>query len=207
MEKKKYINKTFSIKLSDKKYFDLFIGKRITKKQLQGIEGTIPIYSANVFKPIGFHHTYVILNILILIMCFGIDGNFEFNYIKKNIPFLTTDHCGTIRILDERILVEYLLIELEKCKHIYGFDRELRSSLKNMKNIEISLPLLDNGDIDLNTQMSIIEEQFNIIKELKNKIKDYREQIKNLKIEMNNDIKYKQNIKLSQIIDFFTKNK
>ena len=137
-------------------------------------------------------------------MLWGIDGNFEFNYIKKNIPFLTTDHCGTIRILDERILVEYLLIELERCKHIYGFDRELRSSLKNMKNIEISLPLLDNGDIDLNTQMSIIE-QFNIIKELKNKIKDYREQIKNLKVEMNNDIKYKQNIKLSQIIDFSQK--
>ena len=203
-EKKKYINKTFSIKLSDKKYFDLFIGKRITKKQLQGIEGTIPIYSANVFKPIGFHHTSNIKHFDFDNVLWGIDGNFEFNYIKKNIPFLTTDHCGTIRILDERILVEYLLIELERCKHIYGFDRELRSSLKNMKNIEISLPLLDNGDIDLNTQMSIIE-QFNIIKELKNKIKDYREQIKNLKIEMNNDIKYKQNIKLSQIIDFSQK--
>ena len=122
-EKKKYINKTFSIKLSDKKYFDLFIGKRITKKQLQGIEGTIPIYSANVFKPIGFHHTSNIKHFDFDNVLWGIDGNFEFNYIKKNIPFLTTDHCGTIRILDERILVEYLLIELERCKHIYGFDR------------------------------------------------------------------------------------
>lgn len=38
-EEKKYINKTFSIKLSDKKYFDLFIGKKNNKKAITRYRG------------------------------------------------------------------------------------------------------------------------------------------------------------------------
>jgi type I restriction enzyme M protein len=203
-EKKNSIKKTIKIKLSNKKYFDLFIGKRITKKQLQNIKGDIPIYSANVYKPIGFHHTSNIQSFDFNNVLWGIDGNFEFNFIKKNTPFATTDHCGTIKILNENIFAEYLMIELERCKHTYGFDRELRSSLKNMQEVEIFIPILDNGKIDTQTQTTIIE-QFNVIKEIKEKITDYKAQIKNLKVEINNEIENKKQVTLKQIIDFSQK--
>jgi type I restriction enzyme M protein len=199
-EKKNFINNAIQVKLSDTKYFDLFIGKRITKKQLQNIQGNIPIYSANVFSPIGHHHTSNIKDLKFNNVIWGIDGNFEFNTIKKNVPFVTTDHCGTIRILSNDILAEYLMIELDKCKHIYGFDRELRSSLKNMKNIEISLPILENGDFDVETQISIIS-QYNVAQDLKAKIVEYKQKIHDIKVEIDTQDYLTKEIKMSEILD------
>ena len=120
------------ISLNNKKYFELFIGKRILKRDLLNMNGNIPIYSANVFKSIGNHTHSNIDNFNYNCVVWGIDGDFEFNYINKDNPFRTTDHCGTIRIKDDNILSEYLMIQLENAKYKYGFDRELRSSLKNM---------------------------------------------------------------------------
>ncbi len=92
------------ISLKDKEYFELFIGKRVLKRQIFRSKGKIPVYSANVFKPFGylekgniedFSHDYVL---------WGIDGNFEFNIIKKGIKFATTDHCGAIKVLHKGAL-------------------------------------------------------------------------------------------------------
>ena len=36
----------------------------------------------------------------------------------------------------------YLMAELDSIEHIYGFDRELRASLKNMKKVKVFIPSL-----------------------------------------------------------------
>jgi type I restriction-modification system DNA methylase subunit len=199
-EKKKLITNAINVKLSNSKFFDLFIGKRITKKELQGISGDIPIYSANVFLPMGYHYKSNIEDFDFDSVIWGIDGNFEFNTIKKHTPFVTTDHCGTIRIRNNNLLAEYLMIELERIKHIYGFDRGLRSSLKNMKNIDVSIPVLENGDFDLETQKSIIE-RYNVVKELKNNILKYRQIIQDVKVEIKNDFQLSNTIKVHEVLD------
>ncbi len=198
-EKKKLKNSFKEIFLSDKKYFDLFIGKRLVKKDLVKISGNIPIYSANVFNPVGYHFKSNIENFENDFVIWGIDGDFEFNFIKKNTPFMTTDHCGVIRILTDNILPEYLMLQLSKVKHKYGFDRGLRSSLKNMKDVVVQIPIDSNGDFDLDFQKNILD-KYQIIKEVKQKVEEYKKQIKDLMVEIKiND----QKTKLIKIDDLF----
>ncbi len=200
-EKKNSLNKVKNISLSNKKYFELFIGKRVTRKELQGIDDAfIPIYSANVFKPMGYHNSSNIKDFNFNKVIWGIDGNFEFNTIEHGTPFRTTDHCGTIKILNNRILPKYLMSELESKKHAYGFDRELRASLKNMKNIEIALPILDDGSFDIEYQEDRIK-KFNVVSDLKNEILKYKQKIKAISVTINYDFETKKEIKISEILD------
>jgi type I restriction enzyme M protein len=185
-EKKNLISRKTTTTLGAKKLFELFIGKRITKTELINIQGNIPIYSANVFKPVGYHHTSNIKNFNNDFVIWGIDGDFEFNVVKKNIPFVSTDHCGTVRILDASISADYLKIELEKNKHLYGYDRGLRASLANMRLFEVQIPVLENGDFDFAYQQGIVE-KYNVVSELKEKVAKYEERLKNLTVLIENE--------------------
>lgn len=141
--------------LSDKDIFDLFIGPRKLKKDYVETKGNIPVYSANVFEPFvyaedsnieDFHYNYVI---------WGIDGNFKFNYMLKGKNFATTDHCGAIKILNDKINPLFVAYTLEQNKHLYGFDRGLRASLTNMKKVSIRVPVDRNGEFDYKIQEEI----------------------------------------------------
>ncbi|MCE2695899.1 MAG: N-6 DNA methylase [Nostocales cyanobacterium LE14-WE4] len=171
------------VSLSNTTYFDLKLGKRILKKDLIKIQnGTIPIYSANVKDPIGFHTESNIDNFDNNFVLWGIDGNFGFNSIPKNTPFVSTDHCGTIRILNEFILPEYLMIQLENVKHKYGFDRGLRASINNMKDIVIKLPFHEDGIPNIEKQKEVVK-KYEYIKDLKDKIATYKEQLFGINID------------------------
>ncbi len=182
-EKKKTISNYKDIRLTDERYFKLFIGKRLLKKDLIHIKGNIPIYSANVKTPISFHTESNIGDFSNNFVIWGIDGSFEYNFIPKNTPFVTTDHCGTIRILNDDIYPEYLMVQLERGKHKYGFDRGLRSSLKNMQDVTIEIPFDVNGYIDTEKQKEIIE-KYECTSALRNKINNYKQQIEHLNIEI-----------------------
>ncbi|NER17532.1 N-6 DNA methylase [Spongiivirga citrea] len=185
---KKLIKKIF---LSDKKLFELFIGKRLLKRDLVKIEGEIPIFSANVFKPISFHNKSNISDFNNDFVLWGIDGDFEFNFIKKGEKFVTTDHCGAIRIKDSNILPEYLISQLYSVKHKYGFDRALRASLKNMKSIEIEIPIDENGEWDVNTQQSVVD-KFTLIKELRKDILVHEEKLAKINVTLDSDSTLKE---------------
>jgi type I restriction enzyme M protein len=182
-EKKKNVFEYKSISLSNKQYFNLFIGKRIVKKDIINITGNIPIYSANVKTPIAYHHTSNITNFSNNFVLWGIDGDFEFNFMPKNMPFVSTDHCGAIRILNDDILPTYLMIQLDSVKNQYGFDRGLRSSIKNMQQVKVDIPFDENGIIDIEKQQEIIEKYLSV-QELKDKVQEYYKKIKDLSIEM-----------------------
>lgn len=185
-EKKKFVNKYLQVSLADTSYFSLFIGKRLVKKDLIKVHGKIPIYSANVNVPIGYHNTSNITDFKNNFVLWGIDGDFDFNFIPKETPFVTTDHCGTIRILSDKILPEYLMLLLEYKKHEYGFDRGLRASLKNMQQVVIEIPLNEQGKIDLGKQKEVIEKYQNIY-ELKEKIDFFRKKLLDTTIRLENE--------------------
>lgn len=143
------------ISLSDQRYFSLFIGKRVLKKELHGLEGEdykIPLYSANPFKPFGYVKKSNIVNFGNDFVLWGIDGNFEFNIIRKGNFFATTDHCGAIKIKNNFILPEYLVAALISVKNEYGFDRSLRASLQNIARIQIKIPIIkiETGETTFN---------------------------------------------------------
>lgn len=170
------------ISLSNKKYFDLFIGKRILKRDLVKISnGTIPAYSANVYEPFGLIKESNISDFNNNFVLWGIDGTFDFNVIEKNNQFATTDHCGCIRIKTDSILPYYLVSVLEQTSHEYGFDRGLRASLTNMKKVKVKIPIDENGDFDINAQEEITKKYLSI-QEIKSMINEKFLEIQNAKI-------------------------
>ena len=199
-EKKKLENNCKEISLADKNYFNLFIGKRLVKKDLIKMKGDIPIYSANVFDPVGYCTESNIDNFSNNFVIWGIDGDFEFNFIEKNNKFATTDHCGSIRIFDDEVLPEFLMLQLSKVKHKYGFDRGLRSSLKNMAQIFVQMPKDLNGRIDIQYQKDVLE-KYQVIKETKQKVEEYKKKINELNVEIKDTNKNNITVKIKNIFE------
>jgi hypothetical protein len=168
--------KSKTASLADENLFELFVGNRLLKRNHFNVTGEISAYSTNVFDPFlhvketninDFNAPYVI---------WGIDGKFEFNVIEPGIKFATTDHCGAIKIKTDKINPHFLAYKLGQIKHLYGFDRGLRASLRNMKKIEISIPVDDNNDFDLNVQR-VIAKNFILLNSFKKNLKEINDRL------------------------------
>ncbi len=184
VSEKKILIRTFKeVLLTDTDYFELGIGKRVVKKDIVNLKGSIPIYSANVKDPVGYHTKSNITDFSNNFVLWGIDGDFEFNAIAKSTPFVSTDHCGTIRIKNDNILPDYLMIQLKKVKHKYGFDRGLRASLKNMQAISIEIPFDENDKIDIEKQKEIIS-KYEYILEVRKDVSSYKQKLKELNVSV-----------------------
>lgn len=168
------------INLGDETYFKLTIGKRILRKDLfdnrNNTKAQIPLFSANVFKPFGYLEKSNIKNFANPYIIWGIDGNFELAYKSAGEIFATTDHCGTIEILDRNIDPEYLLYQLNLKKFAYGFDRGLRANMENVRSIVIDIPTTENAGFDIKTQQMLLAYNMHIIK-LQNQIKTLNEKL------------------------------
>lgn len=151
-KKKILIQHSIEVSLSDKSLFELSIGKRVLRKDYQVVRGAIPVYSANVFNPFVYSDVSNISDFQSPYVIWGIDGVFEFNVVGMGKPFATTDHCGSIRVVDPNIDPFFLAYMLSEISHIYGFDRGLRASLTNMKKVKINIPTTSNGAFDIEYQ-------------------------------------------------------
>ena len=158
------------VSLSNQFLFELSIGKRVLRKDFQKPRGEIPVYSANVFTPFVYSDNSNIKDYQAPYVIWGIDGIFEFNVVGMGEPFATTDHCGAIKILNPNIDPFFLSYMLRETSHKYGFDRGLRASLTNMKNVKISIPITDTGDFDIEYQR-FIAKQLEAVGQVKREIK------------------------------------
>lgn len=145
------------VSLSDEALFTLSLGKRLLKKDFITAKGDIPVYSANVFEPFVYTDKSNITDFSKAYVLWGIDGEFSFNVMERGTIFASTDHCGTIKILDDQIDPYYLAYIMEETRHKYGFDRGLRASLTNMKAFNIDIPIKPDGSFDLDAQKSLAE--------------------------------------------------
>ncbi len=171
------------ISLKDPAYFKLFIGKRVLKSEVFKSRGDIPLFSANVFRPFGAVSKTNIADFNCDYILWGIDGNFEFNLIKKGDRFATTDHCGAIKILDKSILSEYLLNELINQVRILGYDRTLRSSLSNMEKISIKIPVDNEENFDIAEQEKLINKFF-VVSEIKEQLRSELESLPKITLDL-----------------------
>ena len=142
--------------LGDEDDFHTSIGKRVLKRELAH-NGVVPVYSANVFSPMGFLDSTRIEDFENPSILWGIDGNFDFNVIPAGDVFEITDHCGALRILNPDIVPEYVLYALHKHRREEDYTRSFRASLANMRRIEIDIPVNDEGDFDVDRQREIAE--------------------------------------------------
>ena len=130
-----------SLRLSDDDIFDISIGKRVIIKDIENNTKGIPVYSANVFEPIGLIDKYLITDFSKSSLIWGIDGDWMVNYIEKDKEFYPTDHCGVLRIKKENIVhLRYLKYLLEKKGKEVNFSRNYRASINRIKGIKINIP-------------------------------------------------------------------
>ena len=147
--------KTVTVTLGDTDHFRTFLGKRVLKNAVDLDGATVPVYSANVFEPMGLIQKSNIMAFAHPAILWGIDGNFEFNVVQADTVFATTDHCGTIQIMNGSIVQEYLLSALHALREEENFDRSFRASLSNIRRLAIPVPVTDDGAFDDKAQREI----------------------------------------------------
>ena len=145
------------VELGDESLFKLSIGDRVLKDNASNDTSLVPVYSANVFKPMGYLPTSNIDKFDRPSILWGIDGNFEFSLVPANDRFRTTDHCGLLRVRVDDILPEYLMFALDQQRRQESFDRSFRASLTNMRMFRVKIPVDEDGGFDVESQTGIAE--------------------------------------------------
>lgn len=163
--------------LSNSSNFQINIGKRVLSTEITK-NGEIPVISANVNEVFGYKNETLpnISNFDLPSVLWGIDGDWNVGYIKENNKFYPTDHCGVIRVLNDKLLAKYVMYALEYEGMQSRFSRSNRASSQRIKDLIIQAPELDE-------QIKIVNE----IDKFDNRIKELKKCIK----ELNDNINYK----------------
>jgi hypothetical protein len=133
-----------TVSLSEGNLFALSIGQRVLVAE--HVKDGVPAYSANALVPFGNVRTSNHTDFSAPSILWGIDGNFDWNFIPADDVFATTDHCGRLQILDGSLDPEYVYWFLVATRDRYGFDRVYRASLDNMKaEVTVTVPLDRSG--------------------------------------------------------------
>lgn len=133
-----------TVRLDRTDLFNLGIGKRVLKKQI--LESGIPIYSANVYEPFGCIDDLFFEDCSVGTVIWGIDGDWDVNYIPPNTQFFPTDHCGTLRVITETINERYLAFALKAEGKRQRFTRSNRASTDRVKALRLTLPSKEKQD-------------------------------------------------------------
>lgn len=97
----------------------------------------------------------------------SIDSDFDCKGVAPGEIYSITDHCGQIEILDDNIEPRFLAMEIKRVGLENGFNREYRPSLKVMSDLQIELPILEDGtfDYELMRQWADYDEEVEKIRE------------------------------------------
>ena len=160
-------------RLNDKSVFDLSIGDRVLSDEVVP-NGSIPIYSSNVFEEFGRIDKQNITDFSVPSIIWGIDGDWMVNVIPENQPFYPTDHCGVLRVKNEDIVPKYLALALQVEGEFERFSRSNRPSIKRIANLIIQIPSLEEQQCIVDKIDAIdakIEKEKAIISEQTDKVK------------------------------------
>ena len=173
-------------RLSDKDIFELSIGKRVLSDEIVE-NGSIPIYSANVFEEFGRIDKQNITDFSVPSILWGIDGDWMVNIIPANKPFYPTDHCGVLRIKTDDIIPKYMALALQVEGEFERFSRSNRASTQRIANLVIQIP-------SVAAQQKVVDEIEVIDKKISDEqaiIREQSEMVKSKFVEMFGNKKYK----------------
>ena len=159
------MNKIYKLSLVDKNNFEISIGRRVLNSALVS-DGTIPVFSANVFEPFGYIDKLLIEDFSKDSVLWGIDGDWMVNFYPKDKQFYPTDHCGVLRVLTDKVHPRYMarLLEIEGEK--MKFSRSYRASIDRVEGITVNVPSIEKQNV-------VIEK----VLELENKIKELEQSL------------------------------
>lgn len=125
--------------LSDKTSFSVSIGRRVLNSELIA-DGTVPVFSANVFEPFGYVDKLLIKDFSVDSILWGIDGDWMVNFYPKGNRFYPTDHCGVLRVLTDKVHPRHMarILEIEGKK--MNFSRSYRASIDRVEGISFTVP-------------------------------------------------------------------
>lgn len=149
------------VRISDSDHFEISIGKRVLKNEINNDGVGIPVYSANVFESFGYINKELISDFAIPSVLWGIDGDWMVNYMPEESPFYPTDHCGVLRVKSDKIEPKYLAWILKKEGERVRFSRTNRASMDSMRTLSIKIP-------SKNIQSELIKEVEKKEKKIKN---------------------------------------
>ena len=153
------------IRLNREELFNIQIGQRVLKTEIVD-DGAFCVYSANVFEPFGRTRQSLLSDFSTPSVIWGIDGDWQVNYIEKNILFNPTDHCGVIRVLDETVVVpRYLVYPLLKAGERERFSRSNRASTERIRALSFMLPPINIQQQVVN-QVLPLEQEANSLRQL-----------------------------------------
>jgi type I restriction-modification system DNA methylase subunit len=142
------------VRLSDKDLFDVSIGTRILKNEINEVGRGIPVYSANVYDSFGYTEKTLLQSFDVASVLWGIDGDWMVNHIPKDKPFYPTDHCGVLRVKSDDIHPRYLAMALEEEGRRSEFSRNKRASIRAIEGLKIKLP-----SFELQKEFAVVMEQ------------------------------------------------
>ena len=117
-------------------------------------DGTIPVFSANVFEPFGYIDKLLIKDFSMDSVLWGIDGDWMVNFYPKDNQFYPTDHCGVLRVLTDKVHPRYMARILENEGKKMNFSRSYRASIDRVEGISFNVP---DYDIQKKAMEQVIE--------------------------------------------------
>lgn len=155
------------------------IGKRVLNSELVA-DGTIPVFSANVFEPFGYTDKLLIKDFSVDSVLWGIDGDWMVNLYQKDKSFYPTDHCGVLRVLTDKAHPRYVARILEVEGRQKGFSRSYRASIDRVEGISFNVPDIEiqkefiDKIIVLEQEISKLEDKLiNLDKKKSNLLEEY----------------------------------
>lgn len=171
------------VDLTHPKQFSLSIGKRVLKRDV--LATGIPVYSANVKEPFGFVENTNLSDFSRPTLLWGIDGIFDWGYIPEGVNFATTDHCGTLRVLDSNILPKYVFYQMRATRSQYGFDRTYRANLMNLKRaVRFRMPVRSDGSFDMDAQAAMVK-RFEYFESIQSRLVERLDSLADVEINLN----------------------
>lgn len=160
---------------------------KYTKKYMHDHKGEFPVYSSQTSNlgEIGSIDSYDYEE-----ECFTwtTDGTYVGTVFYRNGKFSITTHCGILRVkpqYKDKVNFEYLNFILNQTLPNYklGEGSNKRLGTERMKEVQIEIPIDENGEFDLDKQKEIAE-KFKKIEEIKTKLKDNYEKMINSKVQI-----------------------
>jgi len=182
-----------NISLGNERYFEIDNGERVRKQDIQKAQGKIPFYSSSKFEREVMGYVSDRIKEIVKnakkfngkFLTVNADGSVGKVFIREG-EFYLNDVVNIIKILNKKIIYEYLLYELQNKINILGYgnwDKKLyKTELK--QEISVEIPIDENGEFDINKQKEIAE-KYRKIEQIKKKLKEDCEKIDDMKIDIN----------------------
>lgn len=144
-----------------------FIGKQTSWTRTRyrtldsGIKEDTPVYSA-ARAPVAYvkevNDALIEASTEAPVISFGAngDGSAGTNFVHHTRSFYVSNDRTCIKILDPKIMPEYILYALGTMKEMYGFNHSFKAVKKNLQNVAVEVPVKD-GAYDLATQKLLVE--------------------------------------------------